>query len=86
MGRSVGAALRSTAATLILAGVAVSSLLTSAQTFLQQRPRRSSIARVYIWLLGSLADAPAGTRSSWSLPYVVVCVVVCVAGRAGRST
>jgi iron complex transport system permease protein len=76
-----GRRLRSSTATLILAGVAVSSLLTSAQTFLQQQST-GSIARVYIWLLGSLASA------SWSsvwlvLPYVAVCVAICVfAGRA----
>jgi len=76
-----GRGLRSNASTLILAGVAVSSLLTSAQTFLQQSST-TSIARVYIWLLGSLASA------SWHsvvlvLPYVVFCVVVCVvSGRA----
>jgi len=76
-----GRGLRSNASTLILAGVAVSSLLTSAQTFLQQSSS-NSIARVYIWLLGSLATA------SWHsvllvLPYVVLCAVICVAsGRA----
>ncbi len=76
-----GRGLRSNASTLILAGVAVSSLLTSAQTFLQQSST-NSIARVYIWLLGSLATA------SWHsvllvLPYVVTCVVICVgSGRA----
>jgi iron complex transport system permease protein len=72
---------RSTSSTLVLAGVAVSSLLTSAQTFLQQSST-NSVARVYIWLLGSLASA------SWHsvlvvLPYVVTCAAVCVvAGRA----
>jgi len=77
-----GRGLRSTAGTLILAGVAVSALLTSAQTYLQQQASAASIARVYIWLLGSLASA------SWSnvtlvLPYVVVCVTICVfAGQA----
>ena len=76
-----GRSSRSGAATLILAGVAVSSLLTSAQTFLQQQST-GSIARVYIWLLGSLASA--SWHSVWMvLPYVVVCVVVCVA--AGRA-
>jgi iron complex transport system permease protein len=76
-----GRSSRSGAATLILAGVAVSSLLTSAQTFLQQQST-GSIARVYIWLLGSLASA--SWHSVWLvLPYVVVCVVVCVA--AGRA-
>jgi iron complex transport system permease protein len=76
-----GRGLRSNPSTLILAGVAVSSLLTSAQTFLQQSST-NSIARVYIWLLGSLAAA------SWHsvtlvLPYVAICVVICVgSGRA----
>jgi iron complex transport system permease protein len=72
-----GRALRSNAATLILAGVAVAALLTSAQTFLQQQSGVGSITRVYIWLLGSLASA------SWSsvwlvLPYALVCIVICV--------
>jgi len=72
-----GRRLRSTSATLVLAGVAVSALFTSAQTFLQQQSSTQSIARVYIWLLGSLATA------SWHsvllvVPYVAVCVTVCV--------
>ncbi len=73
---------RSNVATLILAGVAVSSLLTSAQTFLQQRSSIGSLARVYIWLLGSLASA--SWHSVWLVvPYVVLCVIICVgAGRA----
>lgn len=72
---------RGSSATLVLAGVAVSSLLTSAQTFVQQSSH-SSIARVYIWLLGSLGG------SSWRnviviLPYVAVCSAICIgAGRA----
>ena len=77
-----GRSMRSNVATLILAGVAVSSLLTSAQTFLQQRSSIGSLTRVYIWLLGSLASA--SWHSVWLvLPYVVLCVIVCVgAGRA----
>jgi iron complex transport system permease protein len=77
-----GRSLRSSTATLILAGVAVASLLTSAQTFLQQQSSAGSITRVYIWLLGSLASAGWGTV--WLVfPYVVVCIVICVgAGRA----
>lgn len=72
-----GRSMRSTPATLVLAGVAVSALFTSAQTFLQQQSSTQSIARVYIWLLGSLATA------SWHsvlivVPYVVVCSAVCV--------
>lgn len=77
-----GRGLRSSTSTLILAGVAVASLLTSVQTFLQQQSSENSIVRVYIWLLGSLASA------SWSsvllvLPYVVLCTGVCLA--AGRA-
>ncbi len=73
-----GRGLRSSTSTLILAGVAVAALFTSSQTFLLQQSSPNSIARVYIWLLGSLASA------SWSsvelvLPYVLVCVVICVA-------
>lgn len=77
-----GRGLRSSASTLILAGVAVSALLTSLQTFLQQQSSSNSIAHVYIWLLGSLASA------NWHsvvmvLPYVAVCCAVCVlSGRA----
>ena len=77
-----GRSMRSNTATLILAGVAVASLLTSAQTFLQQQSSAQSITLIYLWLLGSLASA------GWSsvvlvLPYVVVCIVICVgAGRA----
>jgi len=76
-----GRGLYSNAATLILAGVAVSALLTSVQTYLQQSSL-GSMTRVYIWLLGSLASA------SWSsvdlvAPYVAICMIVCVlAGRA----
>ncbi|HEY5262814.1 MAG TPA: iron ABC transporter permease [Acidimicrobiales bacterium] len=77
-----GGSIRSNTSTLILAGVAVASLLTSAQTFLQQQSSAGSITRVYIWLLGSLASAGWGTV--WLvLPYVIGCIVICVgAGRA----
>jgi len=71
-----GRRLRSSPATLILAGVAVSALLTSAQTYLQQQST-GSIARVYIWLLGSLATA-SWQSVSMVLPYVVVCAMICV--------
>jgi iron complex transport system permease protein len=77
-----GRSMRSNTATLILAGVAVASLLTSAQTFLQQQSSAGSITRVYIWLLGSLASVGWGTV--WLVfPYVIVCIMICVgAGRA----
>ncbi len=68
---------RSSGATLILTGVAVGSLMTSAQTLLQQHASLTSLAHVYIWLLGSLASA------SWAtvlrlIPYVGVCLVACL--------
>jgi iron complex transport system permease protein len=59
----------------------VSSLLASAQTFLQQSSS-NSITQVYLWLLGSLGGA------NWSqveliVPYVIACIAICVAsGRA----
>jgi iron complex transport system permease protein len=77
-----GRGLHSSSATLILAGVAVAALLTSVQTFLQQQSSVNSIALVYIWLLGSLANASWGSVTL-VLPYVAVCVVICVA--AGRA-
>jgi iron complex transport system permease protein len=72
-----GRSVRSTTATLLLAGVAVSALLTSVQTYLQQQASAQSLARVYIWLLGSLAGA------SWHsvgiiTPYVLVSLGVCL--------
>jgi iron complex transport system permease protein len=77
-----GRGMRSNSSTLILAGVAVASLFTAFQTYLQQSNTSATITRVYLWLLGSLASA------SWHqvlvvLPSVVVCCIVCVAsGRA----
>ncbi|HEU5003464.1 MAG TPA: iron ABC transporter permease [Actinomycetota bacterium] len=61
--------IRSTA-TLILAGVAVTSLLTAVQTYYQQRSD-STLRSVYSWILGSLATA------SWHsvalmLPWAVI--------------
>ncbi len=77
-----GRGLGSTTTTLILAGVAMAALLTSLQTFLLQRSTPDSIAEVYIWLLGSLANASWGSVTL-VLPYVAACVVICVA--AGRA-
>ena len=66
-------------AALILAGVAVASLLTAMQTFIQQRDTKV-ISTVYTWLLGRL------TVAGWSqvellLPYAIVATVVLVAHR-----
>jgi iron complex transport system permease protein len=68
LGRSGGRA-RSTA-TLILAGVAVASFMTAAQTFVQQR-NTETIREVYVWILGALGTA--GWREVvLILPYVIV--------------
>jgi iron complex transport system permease protein len=68
LGRSGGRG-RSTA-TLILAGVAVASFMTAAQTFVQQR-NTDTIRQVYSWILGTLGTA--GWREVvLILPYVIV--------------
>ena len=65
---------------LILAGVAVASFFTAAQTFLQQR-NADDIRQIYTWFLGGL------TTSGWNetlqlLPVAIVCVaVLAFAGR-----
>ncbi len=67
------------ASTLILAGVAVASFLTAAQTYVQQR-NAESIRQVYSWILGRL------TVAGWDevlllLPYAVVAGAVLLANR-----
>src|SRR5262249_52501549 len=68
-----------TPATLILAGVAVSSFLTAGQSFLQQR-YVETIREVYSWIMGRL------TVAGWHdvlllLPYTVVTAMVILAHR-----
>jgi iron complex transport system permease protein len=70
---SSGARTRSTA-TLILAGVAVTSLLTAVQTYLQQR-RFQTLQQVYSWILGTL-DTAGWRDVVLILPYVAVAGVV----------
>jgi iron complex transport system permease protein len=70
---------RRSPATLILAGVAVASLLTAMQTFLQQRSS-DTVQQVYSWILGRL------TVAGWDevvllLPYVGVASIVLLAHR-----
>ena len=65
---------RRTGVTLVLAGVAVSALVTAVQTFIQQR-NVEVVREVFTWILGRLSLA------SWDdvrlvLPYVVVCSAV----------
>lgn len=72
LGRSAIAGRSSTA--LILAGVAVASLLTAIQTLLQQQ-NTDKIREIYAWVLGRLST------SGWNdlaiiTPYIVVCLVV----------
>lgn len=69
---------RSTAS-LIVAGVAVASLLTAFQTFLQQRDTKV-ISTVYTWLLGRLTVAGWG-QVRLLLPYAIVVAIVLLAHR-----
>ena len=62
-----------TAATLILAGVAIASFLTALQTFVQQR-EAETLQRVYAWILGGLATT--GWREVvLILPYLALSVI-----------
>jgi iron complex transport system permease protein len=68
-----------TTATLVLAGVAVTSFLTALQTYVQQR-EAETLREVYGWILGRL------TTAGWNdvvliLPYVAVSSAVIVAHR-----
>jgi iron complex transport system permease protein len=77
LGRSTGG--RASTASLILAGVAVASFLTAAQTYVQQR-HQDTIREVYSWILGRLSTA------SWHdvrvlLPYTALAAVVLLAHR-----
>lgn len=70
---------RASAASLILAGVAVASFLTAVQTYVQQR-NQDTIRQVYSWILGRLSTA------GWDdvvllLPYALVTWVVLLASR-----
>jgi iron complex transport system permease protein len=72
LGRSAIAGRSSTA--LILAGVAVASLLTAIQTLLQQQ-NTDKIREIYAWVLGRLST------SGWNdlaiiTPYIFVCIII----------
>lgn len=71
LGSKVGTA--GSSSTLILAGIAVTSFLTAAQTYVQQR-NADTLRQVYVWILGRL-------EGDWDsvlliLPYAVVCLTV----------
>ena len=77
VGASFGGA--RTGVTLVLAGVAVTSLATAAQTFLLQR-NVEVVREVYNWILGRLSSARwADVRMV--LPYVAVAVIVLLVHR-----
>ena len=68
-----------TAGAIVLAGVAVGTLLTAVQTYLQQE-HSQSLQQIYSWILGGLSLA------SWSdvvliLPYAAVAAAVLIAHR-----
>lgn len=76
VGRSAG----QDTATLVLAGVAVSSFLTAGQTFTQQL-RLESLQQVYMWILGQLSTTGWGDVLL-VLPYLAVAaVVLCLCAR-----
>lgn len=70
----VGSSSSRSSVTLVLAGVAVASFFTAAQTYLLQR-NIDVVQEVYTWLLGRIST------SGWSevqllLPYAIVCTIV----------
>jgi iron complex transport system permease protein len=69
-----GAGRTRSAASLILAGVAVAAFFTSLQTFLQQR-NTPVLAEVYAWILGGLSTAGWG-QVELVVPYIAVAALV----------
>jgi iron complex transport system permease protein len=61
------------AATLVLAGVAVTSFLTSIQAFVQQA-KSQELQRIYAWIMGGLGSADWHTLALIS-PYALVSVI-----------
>lgn len=61
---------------LVLAGVAVASMLTAIQTLLQQR-NTDKIREVYSWVLGRLSTAGWGDVQLVT-PYILICIFVLV--------
>jgi iron complex transport system permease protein len=77
LGRSAGG--RPSTASLILAGVAVTSFFTAMQTYVQQR-NQDTIRQVYTWILGRLSTA-GWEEVRLLLPYAVVTWIVLLAHR-----
>ena len=76
VGRASG---RRSAASLLLAGIAITSFLTAIQTYLQQR-NSDTIRQVYSWILGRLTTADWGDVLL-VLPYFVITIAVLLAHR-----
>lgn len=70
---------RRSPASLLLAGVAVASMATAAQTFFQQR-YAETIREVYAWILGRLSTS-GWTEVLMMLPYAAVATAVILAHR-----
>lgn len=78
LGRSGGAG--RSAASLVLAGVAVGAFFTAVQTFLQQQQNPVDLTIVYSWILGSLSDA-TWAQVELVVPYIAVAAGVLFACR-----
>jgi iron complex transport system permease protein len=68
------------AASLLLAGVAVAAFFTAVQTFLLQQSSPGQLTTVYSWILGGLATA-GWSQVELVLPYVGVATLVLLACR-----
>jgi len=68
------------AATLVLAGVAVAAFFTAVQTFIQQQQSSADLAVVYSWILGGLSTA-GWSQVELILPYVALSAGVLFACR-----
>ena len=79
-GGSYGASFGQSAATLILAGVAVGSFFAAVQTYIQMR-EVESLRSIYSWLLGRLSTSGWG-EVALVAPYALVCGVVLMAFRS----
>lgn len=75
-----GASFGQSAATLILAGVAVGSFFAAVQTYIQMR-EVESLRSIYSWLLGRLSTSGWG-EVALVAPYALVCGVVLMAYRS----
>ena len=78
LGRSNGT--ERSAASLVLAGVAVAAFFTAVQTFIQQDQSSADLAVVYTWILGGLSTAGWG-QVELVLPYVALAGAVLFACR-----